>query len=207
MAWNLTGQIIETCSCNMLCPCWFGVRELMIMDRGWCTGTWTFLIDSGESDGVDLGGRSIVLTDDFPGPTLVDGGGTARLWIDDGASMQQRQELEAIFQGQKSGPPMAIFAGFIKTWLPTEQARIEIKDAGEKVTIIVMGAGTVESTLLRDGKGRVMSMQNAGFLSAFKFEDSRGELAPGVVRWSDPAMPHQFDHRSGARGRFRWRVA
>src|SRR5438876_957919 len=26
MAWNLTADFIETCSCNMLCPCWYGVR-------------------------------------------------------------------------------------------------------------------------------------------------------------------------------------
>ena len=24
MAWNLKGQMIESCSCNMFCPCWFG---------------------------------------------------------------------------------------------------------------------------------------------------------------------------------------
>jgi hypothetical protein len=34
MAWNLTADFIETCSCNMLCPCWYGVRELMVMDQG-----------------------------------------------------------------------------------------------------------------------------------------------------------------------------
>ena len=35
MAWNLRAQVIESCSCNMLCPCWFGVTDLMVMDRGW----------------------------------------------------------------------------------------------------------------------------------------------------------------------------
>ena len=33
MAWNLKGQMIQSCSCNMFCPCWFGVQELMIMDE------------------------------------------------------------------------------------------------------------------------------------------------------------------------------
>jgi hypothetical protein len=23
MVWQLSGQLIETCSCNMFCPCWF----------------------------------------------------------------------------------------------------------------------------------------------------------------------------------------
>jgi hypothetical protein len=34
MTWNLNGKMIESCSCNMLCPCWFGIKELMIMDNG-----------------------------------------------------------------------------------------------------------------------------------------------------------------------------
>jgi hypothetical protein len=204
MAWNLTGQLIETCSCNMLCPCWFGVRELMIMDRGWCTTTLTFRIDSGRSDGVELSGRTVVHSVDFPGPTLFDGGGTARLWLDDRASAEQQRELEAIFRGDKGGP-MAILTGLVKTWLPTQPARIEMHDNAGKLTITVTGAGTVESTLLRDEEGHVMTMQNVGFASAFKFDNLTGELAPSAVRWSDPAMPHQFEHRSGARGKFTWR--
>jgi hypothetical protein len=34
MAWKLSGELIETCSCNMLCPCWFGQADLMLMDQG-----------------------------------------------------------------------------------------------------------------------------------------------------------------------------
>ena len=42
MAWRLTGQLVETCSCNMFCPCWFTVQELMIMDQGWCASAIAF---------------------------------------------------------------------------------------------------------------------------------------------------------------------
>jgi len=44
MAWNMTAQMIETCSCNMLCPCWYGVKELMVMDRGWCASAILFRV-------------------------------------------------------------------------------------------------------------------------------------------------------------------
>src|ERR671919_2637334 len=100
MAWNLTGQLVETCSCNMLCPCWFGVKELMVMDQGWCASTLLFRIQQGSSDGVNLGGRTVVLALDFPGPTLLDGSGTARLYVDEEAGADQRGELEAICSGQ-----------------------------------------------------------------------------------------------------------
>jgi len=99
MGWNLRGELIETCSCNVHCPCWFGVQELMEMDRGWCDNALLFRVEGGESNGVDLSGCTVVLGAAFPGPTLFDADGTARLYIDDGASEEQRPELEAIFQG------------------------------------------------------------------------------------------------------------
>ncbi len=34
MAWTIRAEMVETCSCNMLRPCWYGVKELMIMDQG-----------------------------------------------------------------------------------------------------------------------------------------------------------------------------
>ena len=61
MAWNLTADFIETCSCNMLCPCWYGVRELMVMDQGWCASVWLLRVRQGNAEGVTLGGRTLAL--------------------------------------------------------------------------------------------------------------------------------------------------
>src|SRR5438309_3725707 len=97
MTWNIKGEMIESCSCNMFCPCWFGVKDLMVMDQGWCRGAIATLIQQGAADGVDIGGRTVVIGVDFPGPTLFDGNGTARVYVDDGASAEQRGALEAIF--------------------------------------------------------------------------------------------------------------
>ena len=82
MAWNLTAAFIETCSCNMLCPCWYGVRELMVMDQGWCASAWLLRVQHGQADGVTLGGRTLAMALDFPGPTLYDGnGGYEQAWV------------------------------------------------------------------------------------------------------------------------------
>jgi len=108
MAWQMTGQLIESCSCNMFCPCWFTVQELMIMDQGWCAGAMVFRAREGNSDGVTLDGRTVVFVIDFPGPTMFDGNATARLYIDDGANADQRRELEAICSGNKGGPMSAL---------------------------------------------------------------------------------------------------
>src|SRR5262245_40329467 len=123
MAWRLTGQMIETCSCNMFCPCWFLVQEVMVMDKGWCASALGFRAPEGNSNGVRLGGRTVVLALDFPGPTLLDGNATARLYIDDGSNADQRRELEAICSG-KVGGPMGGVAPLITKWLPARTAKI-----------------------------------------------------------------------------------
>src|ERR1700674_2680436 len=140
MAWRLKGQMIESCSCNMFCPCWFGVQELMIMDQGWCDIVIGFPIREGSSDGVALDGREVVFTADFPGPTFFDGNATARLFIDAGADHDQQRELEAIFQGQKGGP-MGNLAPLVAAWLPTKTASIRIQEEGDTISVAVEGTG------------------------------------------------------------------
>src|SRR5436190_9989616 len=183
MAWNLRGQVVETCSCNMFCPCWYAVKELMVMDRGWCNTTQWYLIAGGLAGGVDLGARTVVLSMDFPGPTLFDGNGTGRLYVDDGASADQRRELEGIFQGKSGGAP-ALFGQIVANWLPTKQVRIDI-DQGDKLTAQIAGVGQVESNLLKDEAGRVMTKQNVGFASFFNADGLTAQLAPSSAQWSD----------------------
>src|SRR5260370_15754276 len=140
MAWSLTADFTETCSCNMLCPCWFGVKELMIMDQGYCAGALLFRVRQGSADGVELSGRTVALAADWPGPTLLDGNGTGRLYIDDGANADQRRELEAIMQGKKGGP-MEILGGLVSKWLPTQSTKIDLQEQDGRLTVTVAGGG------------------------------------------------------------------
>jgi hypothetical protein len=200
MAWRLTGQLIESCSCNMFCPCWFTVPDLMIMDRGWCASAIAFRNLAGDADGVDLDGRTVVFGVDFPGPTLFDGNATGRVYVDDGATADQRRELEAIFQGQKGGP-MAVLAPLVSKWLPTQTTTIDVQDQGDTVTISVGNAGQLESRLLRDQQGQGFELRGGGFVAGLGLQVA--ELAPSGSRWSDPDL-RQFETRSGARGDFTW---
>jgi len=200
MAWRLTGQLIETCSCNMFCPCWFTVQELMIMDQGWCASALAFRTRTGDSDGITLGGRTVVLAVDFPGPTLFDGNATARLYVDDGANVDQRRALEAICSGQKGGA-MAAIAPLIKKWLPARSAKIDVADNGDAITLTVGDAGRVESRRLRDPQGQGFTLRGGGFVSGLGMEEV--DLAPSGSRWTDPDL-RQFTTKSGARGEFSW---
>jgi hypothetical protein len=175
----------------------------MVMDRGWCDSAIAFRIVNGKSGNVDLSGRTVVLVMDFPGPTLFDGKGTVRLYIDSGASKDQGTELESIFQG-RSGGPMQVIASLTSRWLPTQIANIDIKESGDSVAINVGNAGLLESKLLKNDAGQTMSMQNVGFAALFGFDDVRAELAPSNSRWSDGDMPRSFETKSGARGMCNW---
>ncbi len=203
MAWNLSGKMVETCSCNMLCPCWFGVKELMIMDKGYCASAILFRIQNGISDGVDLKGRDVVLAFDFPGPTLFDGNGTARLYIDNAADTNQYKRLEDVFQGRKGGP-MQMISGLLSKWLPTESSTIEVNDDGTNLTASVGSIGQIKSQQLKNQSGNLMILQGAGFASAFQMENDTFTLAPSATEMSDPEIPHTISTKSGAVAKFSW---
>lgn len=204
MAWNLKAEMIETCSCNMLCPCWYGVKELMIMDRGWCASALLIRVKSGEYDGVRLDGRTAVVAIHFPGPTMFDADGTGRIWIDDGASEDQCRALETILQGTRGGP-MEIARDLTSTWLPSETVPISVEEDNGTVSATIGEVGQIHSERLKNEAGEVMTMQNTGFVMAFQFEGQTAELAPSDgSRWSDPEMPENFECRSGAVGKFAW---
>jgi hypothetical protein len=201
MAWNVKGQLVESCSCNMFCPCWFGVQDLMIMDQGWCSGLLGIRIREGSADGLSLDGRTVMIGIDFPGPTLFDADATARVFIDDGADADQQRELEPIMQGSKGGP-MENIAPLVSTWLPTRTAQIEVDDAGDSITITASGTGALRSQLLRDPAGTAFTLRGGGFVAGLGMEVA--DLAPTSSEWADADMPKRFETKSGARGEIDW---
>lgn len=204
MAWKLSGEWRETCSCKMHCPCWFGVKELMDMDQGYCGSLNLLRITEGSSDDVDLSGLELMVAVLWPGPTLFDGNGTGRLYIDESASATQRRELEPIFQGKKGGP-MEILASLTPTWLPTEITKIEVQEENGTVSAAVGPFGKLRSQVLKSEAGQPMILQNVGFAVALQFNNQTAEIAPGEGSyWSDPELPLPWVSRSGTVGRFNW---
>ncbi len=205
MAWSLSGKMIESCSCNMLCPCWFGVKELMVFDKDYCGSALLFRIQNGNSDGTDLKGLDVVLALDFPGPTLYDGNGTARVLVDEKANADQQKALEDIFQGKKGGP-MAVIAQLANKWLPAQKTRIEVNDDGHNLTATVGNYGQIKSQELKNEQGQAVILQGAAFASAFQMEKDSFTLAPSATQWSDTEMPHpQISTKSGVAAKFSWR--
>src|SRR4051794_41554211 len=64
MTWNLTGSYSETCSCELMCPCNTSFDHGATYD--FCRVTLAFNIPQGAVDGIDIGGRKVVLIADTP---------------------------------------------------------------------------------------------------------------------------------------------
>ncbi len=199
MAWQLSGQLIEACSCKSACPCALGPAE---PDQGWCSGALTFSIDKGQSDGVDLSGRVLVWLVDLP-KDFTNGNGTVCLIIDDGADARQRQELEGIFSGKKGGPG-AVLGSLVSKWLPTESAAIKLSK-GENPEITVGTMGHVKLQAIKDQAGKTATVMNAPIFGLIEISEVKLSRSDG----SQFAAPQMRNWTSGGHGSispFSWKA-
>ena len=195
MAWQISGQIVETCSCAMVCPCIFGPAE---PDQGWCGGALVFDIQQGNSDGVNLSGTRMALNFDLPGD-FFSGNGTGRVYVGDSANPDQRRELEAIFSGQKGGA-FAALSGVLTKVLPTQAASIEVS-LGENPSARVGSVGQISLKNIKTEDGKQTTMVNAPLIRPFGIETMNLARGDGSS-WSDPDMRSWQSGGTGSISRF-----
>jgi hypothetical protein len=126
MSWNLKGSYVETCSCELMCPCNLSLDHGATYD--YCRVTLAFSISEGAIDGTDIAGRKVVLIADTP-KVMTEGNWKLGVFIDDGASDDQLDKLVGVFSG-KLGGPMAGLAPLVGEILGVERASIEVDDDG-----------------------------------------------------------------------------
>ena len=133
MAWSLKGSYVETCSCELMCPC------NLSMDHGatydFCRVSLAFNIREGEIEGTDVGGLKVVSIADTP-KLMTEGNWKLGLFIDDQASDEQAEKLGQVFGGELGGP-MGAVTPLLGEMLGVERARIEIDDDGLRHSVRV----------------------------------------------------------------------
>lgn len=97
--WSIDGEIIDTCNCEVICPCTLGSPA----SYGSCLGNVTWCIDQGFYGDVDLSGCIAQLAIHAPGPYFDDGNWRVALYGHASATPRQRDALEAIFLGRAGG--------------------------------------------------------------------------------------------------------
>ena len=126
MAWSLKGSYVETCSCDMICPCNASFDHGATYD--YCRATLSFHIREGEIEGTDVSGLNVVAIIDTP-KVMTDGNWKLGMYIDEKASDDQAEKLQAVFSGQKGGPMEGIVP-LVGEVAGVERAQIEITDNG-----------------------------------------------------------------------------
>jgi hypothetical protein len=126
MSWQLKGRYVETCSCDLICPCNASFDHGAVYD--YCRVTLAFAVDEGEIEGTDVGGLNVVAVADTP-KVMTDGNWKLGLFVDERASDEQMEKLVAVFTGQKGGP-MEGLAPLVGEVLGVERAAVEIVDDG-----------------------------------------------------------------------------
>ena len=127
--WAVSGDYLETCSCNYVCPC----VASNLRDRpthGWCKAALLFDVQKGHYGKISLDHLAVVVVGYIPG-ALVDGNWTVGLIINKEASADQQDALTAILTG-RAGGPMERFAPLVGTFAGVETGIIQFEKTGMK---------------------------------------------------------------------------
>ena len=126
MPWNIEGHYFENCSCEVPCPCTVSLDLGADYDR--CQVLLVFHVESGEVEGVDVGGLTVAAVGDTP-QVMSEGNWRLGVLIDDKASDEQAEKLGAVFGGQLGGP-MEALGPLIGEMLGSERVPIEVSSEG-----------------------------------------------------------------------------
>jgi len=133
MSWTLRGSYVETCSCELMCPCNVSFDHGATYD--FCRATLIFSIREGVVEGTDISGCKVALIADTP-KVMSQGNWRVGVFINDTASDPQFDRLVQVFSGQLGGP-MAGLAPLIGEMLGVERATIEVDDDGLRHSVRV----------------------------------------------------------------------
>jgi hypothetical protein len=115
--WQISGNYLETCSCDFLCPC-ITANLAAQPSKGHCDAALVYHIERGTYDGVKLDDLSFAVLLHSPG-VMAEGNISIGVITDERASDEQQAALVTIASGQAGGP-MAALGPLVDTFLGAE---------------------------------------------------------------------------------------
>ena len=156
--WSLQGEYLESCNCEVLCPC--GIPgSPQLPTEGHCDMALAFHIEDGALNGVDLSGLGFVVVMYTPGK-MTEPDWTTALYVDEQATQQQRDQLGKILSGEIGGP-MERFMALTANFLGTKYVPITFKTDDRKRTVSIPSVleFNVEA-IVRPGQSQPMRLEN-----------------------------------------------
>lgn len=190
--YELTGTLLEACSCGVLCPCWVGEDP----DGGECFAANAYHFDHGVIDGIDVSGMNIINVVHIPGNVLKPASWRIVMIVDSRADERQRDALVGVYSG-KYGGPLADLAGLIGEVVAIESMPITHEVAGGKGTLRVEG-GVLDATMepFRAGDGTVTTLRDSLFSTVPGSPAYVGKASHFSVNLPKHGMSWQFDGRN-----------
>jgi hypothetical protein len=158
MAYDVEGQLLEVCTCKILCPCWVGEAP---DGDGTCQSINSWYIERGTIDGVDVSSLTIAGVNNIPGPVL-EGGWRVIYFVDDRASHAQHEALVNVWTGKRGGPVKDLVSLYGEI-LAIEKAPIEFRVVEGKGTLRIGTSFAADMAPFRGATGAVTTLQDTAF--------------------------------------------
>lgn len=191
--WHINGEIIDTCNCEVICPCTMDAPAT----EGKCLGAVTWYIDEGRYGTIDLAGIAVVLAMYAPGPKFDDGNWRIVMYGDERAGSDQREALETIFLGRAGG-----FFGRWRQltaevigirWLP-----IEVERTGRRRTVRILEVLDIDAEAIAGPRAEAFTeLVNPPFWKGAPFPAKLGRsrrfrYADFDLKWEAPGRACSF---------------
>ena len=125
MKWNIDGDVILSCNCDLFCPCVASLGRAR-PSYGYCQSWWGIRIQKGACDGETLDGLLLGILLDVPG-RMGEGGWKTALYIDARANDKAFAGLQQIFTGQAGGS-LGILSMLVAEVLGAERAALDFSE-------------------------------------------------------------------------------
>ena len=196
VVYDLTGTLLEVCTCGVLCPCWVGEDP----DQGDCLAVLSYHFTEGTIRGLDISGRTMAQIGHIPGNVLAGNWKVAR-FIDDGASDEQFQALQDAFSGALGGP-LADLAGLVGELVTVERVPISHQVVNGVGTLDVGDFAHCEMEPFRSADGTITTLRDSIFSTVpgspayvSKATVQRISLPQYGLEWSEGQNAIQADYR------------
>lgn len=142
--WQLRGTAFIACNCDWGCPCNFNA----LPTKGHCEGGWTWHIETGSVDDVQLDGLNFSVVVKWPG-AIHEGNGEGVIFVDERASEAQRAAIGALVSGKFGGPWGVLAWTWPKVHGPKPVA-YQVRHDGMRSSVKLGGSLSLEYTTIKN---------------------------------------------------------
>ncbi len=202
--YEMQGLFLEACDCRAVCPCWIDEEP----DEASCTGLIAWYIEKGYIGGVDVSGLTVVSISHHEGHRS-SGGQEVVLFIEDKASDEQAEALQATFTGSLGGP-LEELKELTGSDPIVRRAPIRYTHDGKATTLHVGGKGemvAVDMLPLVGALGRVTTLADSALSLVLGTPAEMGKSSRILISINRAPLDTDLGQRSATRGRFNYRLS